>query len=131
MTKKTLANRPLTGKQRAMILERLKDKTAPNHKIIERAGYKGNEHTRSQIYLENMRKPEIRSKLDDVAIEMEETLITDVRQYRDSDKIQERQFANDTARWIHDKVKGRAKQQLDLTSTSVTLAIDLSGKQDG
>lgn len=122
----------LTPKQQAMITERLKDPTAPNATIIKRAGYKitgsktAQTNTASQIYLENMRKPEIASKLEPVVDEIEEALITTVRRYKDSDKLPEVIEAMNNARWIHDKVKGKAKQSVDLNTTSVTLSIDLT-----
>lgn len=117
----------MTGKQQAMITERLKDKTASNAEIIKRAGYKvSSVQSASQIYLENLKKPEIASRLEPIVDEMEETLITDVRKFRDSEKLGERQLANDTARWIHDKVRGRATQKIEQTTTGVTLTIDLA-----
>jgi len=125
----------MTGKQKAMIVERLKDKTASNAEIIKRAGYQisgtGNKatNTASQIYLENLRKPEIASKLNDVVEEMETVLTTTVREYAKSDKQWERTLANDNAKWIHDKVKGKAVQQVQTTSTAVNIQIDLSTPQ--
>lgn len=117
----------MTGKQHAMVTERLKDKTAPNHLIIKRAGYGAkNNHTRAQQYLENMKKPEIRSLLDNVVDEMEEVLTTTVRRYKDSDKLGEVTLANDNARWIHDKVKGKATQRIEQHSTTVNLNLDLT-----
>lgn len=122
----------LTGKQQAMIAERLKDKKASNAEIIKRAGYnvKGNgnkaTNTASQIYLENMRRPEIAKRLNDVVDEMEEVLTDTVRRYKDSDKLAEVALANDNAKWIHDKVKGKATQQIDVNSVAVTLNIDLN-----
>jgi phage terminase small subunit len=117
----------MTGKQKAMITERLKDKTASNAEIIKRAGYRVNGvQTASQIYLENMKKPEIASKLNDVVEEMEEVLTTTVRRYRNSDKLPEVILANDNAKWIHDKVAGKATQRIEQTTTGVTLTIDLT-----
>lgn len=60
----------LTGKQNKMIVERTKDTTAPHYEIIRRAGYNVNttttkgKQTATQIYGENMRKPEIQIRID-------------------------------------------------------------------
>jgi hypothetical protein len=118
----------MTGKQKQMIVERLKDKTASNAEIIRRAGYRVNGiQSASQIYLENLKKPEIASKLNDVVEEMETVLTTTVRDYAKSDKQWERTLANENAKWIHDKVKGKATQKIEQSTTGVTLNIDLTG----
>ena len=124
----------MTGKQRAMVAERLKDPKASNAEIIKRSGYAisgtGNKatNTASQIYLENMRNPEIASLLNNVVDEVESVLVTTVRDYAQSDKQWERTLANDNAKWIHDKVRGKAKQQIDVQSTSVNISINLTSE---
>lgn len=115
-----------------MIAERLKDPKASNAEIIKRAGYnisgRGNKatNTASQIYLENMRNPEIASKLANVVDEMETVLTTTVRRYKDSEDIREVELANDNAKWIHDKVHGKATQRVESHSTSVNLNLSLN-----
>jgi hypothetical protein len=60
----------LTEKQHKMIVERTKDTTAPKYEIIKRAGYQVDTTTQkgkqvaSQIYGENMKKPEIQRRID-------------------------------------------------------------------
>lgn len=121
-------NKKLTPKQEKMIAERLKDKTAPNYEIIRRAGYNAKTiHAQSQQYLENMNKPEIASRLAPVVDEIEQALITTVRRYKDSDKLPEVIEAMSNARWIHDKVKGKAVQQIQTTSNKLSIHIDLTG----
>jgi hypothetical protein len=117
----------MTGKMKAMVAERLKDRKASNAEIIKRAGYKVNGvQVASQIYLENMNKPEIASKLANVADEMETVLTTTVRRYKDSDDVREVTLANDNAKWIHDKVHGKATQRIESSSTSVNLNLSLN-----
>lgn len=117
----------MTGKQKAMIAERLKDSKASNAEIIKRAGYNVNTiQSASQQYLENMKKPEIASRLEPVVDEIEDALITTVREFKSSDKQWERTLAMDNAKWIHDKVKGKAVQQIESRSVGVTLTIDLT-----
>lgn len=124
-------NKRLTPKQEKMIVERLKDKTAPNYEIIKRAGYNSKTvHAQSQQYLENMNKPEIASRLAPVVDEIEEALITTVRRYKDSEKLPEVIEAMNNARWIHDKVKGKAVQQIQTTSNKLIISIDLTGSLD-
>lgn len=118
----------LTRKQRAMIKERLSDKTATNAEVIKRAGYNvSNNHSAAQQYLENMNKPEIAKALDNVAEEMEDTLITVVRRYKDSEELREVQEATTNARWIHDKAKGKATQRVETSATTVNINLDLTG----
>ena len=123
----------MTGKQKAMVVERLKDPKASNAEIIKRAGYRisgtGNKatNTASQIYLENMRNPEIASQLDNVVDEIETVLINTVRDYAKSEKLGQRILATDTAKWIHDKVRGKATQRTEVSTSTITLSIDLTG----
>jgi hypothetical protein len=117
----------MTGKMKAMVAERLKDRKASNAEIIKRAGYKVNGiQTASQIYLENMKKPEIASKLQNVVDEMEDVLTTTVRRYKSSNDVREVTLANDNAKWIHDKVHGKATQHVEQHSTSVNLNLSLN-----
>ena len=130
-TQQFAPNKQLTPKQEKMIVERLKDKTAPNYEIIKRAGYNAKTiHAQSQQYLENMNKPEIASRLEPVVDEIEEALITTVRRYKDSDKLPEVQEAMNNARWIHDKVKGKATQRTEVASTKLSINIDLTGSTE-
>ncbi len=129
-TQQFAPNKQLTPKQEKMIVERLKDKTAPNYEIIKRAGYNAKTiHAQSQQYLENMNKPEIASRLEPVVDEIEEALITTVRRYKDSDKLPEVQEAMNNARWIHDKVKGKATQKIEQQSIKLVISIDLTGTE--
>ena len=121
----------LTGKQQAMIIERLKDPTAPNSDIIKRAGYTAKSiSAQSQQYIQNLKIPEIASRLEPVVDEIEEALITTVRRYKDSDKLPEVQEAMNNARWIHDKVKGKATQRTEVASTKLSINIDLTGSTE-
>lgn len=116
----------LTGKQAQMIKQRLKDKTATNAEVIKRSGYNvTSDHTASQIYLENMKNPEIRKWLDSTIDEMEDTLLTTVRRYRNSSELDEVKEATTNARWIHDKLKGKATQRIEQHSTTVKLSLSL------
>lgn len=110
-----------------MIAERLKDPKAPNSEIIKRAGYNAKTvFAQSQQYLENMKKPEIASRLEPIVDEIEQVLIDNVREFKKSDKQWERQLSNENAKYIRDVVRGKAIQQIKTTTTGVTLTIDLT-----
>lgn len=126
--KKPIAKpRPLTTKQRLFvkhIIDNPKasatEAAAQTYNVIKRK-------TAEAIATENLAKPSIISALAAHNQTIENTLINTVTEYQDEDKQWKRTLAVDTAKYIHDKIHGKAKQQLDITSTSVTLAIDLTG----
>lgn len=117
----------MTYKQKNMIKERLKDPAASNAEIIRRSGYnvqktgKNPSSVASNIYLENMKVPEIRNRLEAVTDEIEEVLIKNVRQFSMSRTPWKRQMSNENAKWIHDKAKGKAVT----TSVNTNLNINL------
>ncbi len=122
----------MTGKQAAMITERLKDTKASNAEIIKRAGYKVNGvHTASQIYLENLKKPEIASILHDHLEEAERGMLEIAEYSKDMGKT----FSKEGAAYagvavsaykdIQDRIKGKPKQQMEISSTSVNLNLSL------
>jgi hypothetical protein len=124
----------MTGKQRAMVTERKKDLKATNAEIIKRAGYKTNDvHTASQIYLENMKRPEIASILNDYVSKAEQGVIEIAEYSKDMGKT----FSKEGAAYasvalsaykdVQDRVKGKPKQQMEITSTSVNLNLSLRG----
>lgn len=128
----------MTGKQRAMIEERLKDPKASNAEIIKRAGYdirgEGNKatNTASQIYLENMRNPEIASILND-ALEEAERGVLEIASYsknfgREGGKegASYAAVALSAYKDVQDRVKGKATQKIESTSTSVNLNLSLT-----
>ncbi len=129
----------MTGKQRAMIEERLKDPKASNAEIIKRAGYNisgdGNKatNTASQIYLENMRNPEIASILNDHLEEAERGVLEIAEYSKDMGKTFSKEGASYAAvalaayRDVQDRIKGKPKQQMEVRSTSVNLNLSLKG----
>lgn len=127
----------MTGKQKAMIEERLKDPKASNAEIIKRAGYnvrgEGEVATRtaSQIYYENLKKPEIASILHDHLLEAERGVLEIAEYSKDMGKTFSKEGASYAAvalaayRDVQDRVKGKPIQQIQQTSTSVNLNLSL------
>lgn len=83
--------------------------------------------TANDIARTNLQKPAVRSYLEGHSDMIEQTLINTVKDYGQSDDIKERTLAVNTGEWIHDKIHGKAKQQIDIRSQAITLNIDLTG----
>jgi phage terminase small subunit len=75
--------------------------------------------TAATISNENLKKPEIISALQLHNELIESTLIGTVKQYGRSKKLGERSLAVDTAKYIHDKIHGKATQRTESTSNSL------------
>ena len=78
------------------------------------------------IASENLTKPNIVSELSKYNNLVENTLINTINDYSKSDKLGFRSLAVDTSKYIHDKIHGKAIQQIETHSTGVTLNIDLT-----
>lgn len=125
-TKTSKQTKPLTRKQQAFVNTLLNNPKLSATQAVKQTYNVNNDNTASSIASENLRKPEIISKLQNYNELVENTLITDVIEYNNSDDINQRKLANDTARYIHDKINGKARQLTEVTSTGVTLNIDLT-----
>lgn len=116
-----------------MVEERKKDLTASNAEIIKRAGYKAKDvHSASQQYLENLKKPEIASALEKYLNQAEEGVIEIAEYSKDMGKTFSKEGASYAAvalsayKDIQDRVKGKATQKIETTSTSVNLNLSLT-----
>lgn len=85
-------------------------------------------NTAAQIATDNLKKPQIISALGNVNDLVENTLINDVTEYSKSKNLYERIHANNTAKYIHDKIHGKATQRTEVTATSLSVNIDLTGE---
>ena len=61
---------------------------------------------------------------------VENSIITTINRYKDSDQLEEVKEAMQNARWVHDKVHGKATQKLETTSKVLVLNIDLTTEDD-
>ena len=121
-----------------MVAERIKDPKASNAEIIKRAGYniqgEGNKatNTASQIYLENMRNPEIASILDNHVEEAERGVLEIAEYSKDMGKTFSKEGASYAAvalsayKDVQDRVRGKPTQRVEQHSTTVTLGLSLS-----
>lgn len=77
----------------------------------------------------NLKNPRIISKLQDFNELVESALINTVRDWGEDDTPRKREIALDSAKYIHDKVHGKATQRIEQKSEVVRIAIDMSAKQ--
>jgi len=87
-------------------------------------------HTAGDIAHTNLKKPEIQMELLKHSNMIEDSIITTINRYKDSDKLGEVQEAMTNARWAHDKIHGKATQKIEQQSTSVNISIDLTQTED-
>lgn len=125
--KQAVQLKPLTRKQKAFadtILNKPKQsatETAMQTYDIE------NRNTARAIASENLAKPSIQSYLEQHSDLTEQTIVNTIKEYAVSDDIKQRTLAITSSQWVHDKIHGKAKQQIDVRSQAITLNIDLTG----
>jgi len=128
---KSLADRvkepaKLTRKQAAFVRHLVEN---PKESATE-AAYQtydvANRGVAEQIAFDNLRKPSIVTELSKYNNLVENTLINTLNDYKDSTHLGERSLAIDTAKYVHDKIHGKAKQSLDIQHTKVSIQIDLT-----
>lgn len=85
----------------------------------------------SSIAAENLTKPAIKMALGKANDLVESTLTTVVEEWGSSTDVQERSLAINTARYIHDKIHGKATQRTEVTSNVVSISLDLTGGDAG
>lgn len=121
---KKTTSKPLTRKQEAFVNELLADKKmSGTQAVLKTYGKPDKElsyHTAGQIAHENLRKPEIVSRLAEHNSMIESVLTNTVQEYGYSDKIQERSLAVDTSKWLHDKIHGKAVQKSSSVNMNFT-----------
>lgn len=75
-------------------------------------------------------KPQVQSELAKYTNLLENTLITTVRDWGNHEKPRQREIAQNAVFFMHDKIHGKAKQSIDVQSTSVKLTLDLTQSLD-
>src|SRR5436853_231891 len=111
----------LTRKQSAFVKHIIDNPKASATEAAKESYNTNNSVTAGAIAYENLKKPQIIMALNNHNELIENTIINTINRYKDSDKLQEVQEATTNARWVHDKIHGKAKQQLDIQSTSVKI----------
>lgn len=136
MTKKPAVSplKPLTRKQK-LFVQHIIDNPKSSGKAAAIAAYNTTtEKSAEVIASENLRKPEIMAFLDEHARLAKETVLDVIetsRRHMNSgtkDGAAYAAVALNGGKDILDRVYGKAKQSLEVNSTSITLSIDLSGR---
>jgi len=129
-TKSIKNNKPLTRKQRAFVEELVNNPKQSATQAVLKTYNTTDYHTAGDIAHTNLKKPEIVTELAKYNNMVENSIITTINRYKDSDQLEEVKEAMQNARWVHDKVHGKATQKLETTSKVLTLNIDLTSTED-
>ena len=107
---------------------------ATEHKIPIKQAYKmayntdgyTSENAIEQEASRTLRNPSVVNELAKYSNKSEYVLNNILNDYGNSSKLGERSLAQDTAKYIHDKIHGKATQKIEQHSTSVNLNLDLT-----
>ena len=123
--------RPLTRKQQVFVNHILENPKDSYTKAAQKAYNTNNARTASVVAAENLAKPSIIMALGKANDRVEQVLTRVIDDWGDSEDTKERGLALDTAKYIHDKIHGKATQKIQSTTSVVTLSVDLSGGSAG
>lgn len=133
-TKPIKNNRPLTRKQRAFVEELVNNpKQSATQAVLKTYGTPDKPTTyatANDIARTNLQKPSIQTELAKYNNMVENSIITTINRYKDSEQLEEVKEAMQNARWVHDKVHGKATQKLETTSKVLNISIDLTNNDD-
>lgn len=119
----------LTKKQKVFVEEYIKPKVSGKEAAKKAYGKPDkplSERTAEQIAYENLRKPSIKSYLSNYNDIVEESLINVVKDWGREENTRKREIALNNAQYIHDKVHGKATQQIETKQSVVSISIDLT-----
>ncbi len=123
-------NRKLTGKQKAFVKELIdnpkQSATKAAIKAYSEPGKVISPTVAGTIAHENLKKPAIISKLQNYTDLVESALVNTVSDWASEDAPRKREIALDAAKFIHDKVHGRATQKVEMQSQQVVITIDMT-----
>lgn len=128
-------NRKLTKKQEAFVKELLDNPKQPASKAVTKAYSEPGKppvvgNVAKTLAYENLKKPAIISKLQDYTDLVESALVGTVEDWSKEDAPRKREIALDAAKFIHDKVHGRATQKVEMQSQQVVITIDMTKPAD-
>ena len=129
-TKPIKNNKPLTRKQRAFVEELVNNPKQSATQAVLKTYNTTDYHTAGDIAHTNLKKPEIVTELAKYNNMVENSIITTINRYKDSEQLEEVKEAMQNARWVHDKVHGKATQKLETTSKVLNISIDLTNNDD-
>jgi len=129
-TPKTPKPKTLTPKQRAFVDELVNNpKQSATQAVLKTYGSPENPPTYASardIASSNLAKPLIITELAKYNNMVENVLINTINDWGSEENTRKREIAVDTAKYVHDKIHGRAIQQIQSTTNSITLSIDLT-----
>ena len=127
-------DKPLTKKQAAFVKELVDDPKMSGTQAALKTYGRGDKElspvTAASIAYENLRKPQIVSKLGNYNQLVESALIGTLEDYKESDKVSERSLSVDIAKYVHDKIHGKATQRMEVQTNKVSINIDLTSSQE-
>lgn len=105
------ANRPLTPKQREFVRRMTSgEKITPTRAVMETYNVV-KPTTAGAMSKELQNNPKIQMALAAHSSLAEETIVSAIMDYKDSDKQWQRTLAVESSKWVHDKLFGKAVQQ--------------------
>lgn len=120
--------RPLTRKQQAFIKHLVDNPKSSATEAAAQSYEIVNRNTAKSIATENLTKPAIRSELAKYNGMLESALIKTVDDWKDHEKPRQREIAMDVAKYVHDKVHGKATQRVEQHTETVSISINLNKK---
>ncbi len=126
MKTKTKTLKPLTSKQAAFVKHLVNNPKDSATEAAAQTYRTSNRMVAKSIATENLSKPAIQTELAKYNDLVENSLINTINDWQSSDKVGERALAMEQARFVHDKIHGKATQRAELHATGITLNIDLT-----
>lgn len=118
----------LTPKQQAFV-QHLIDNPKSTKTEAYKSAYNVNTTNTNTLHPEASRTaslPQVKQALELNSDVFESVIVNTAKQWGNSDKTRERELALQASYYGHDKIHGKAKQQIEQTITGVTLHIDLT-----
>jgi hypothetical protein len=112
--------RKLTEKQRAYVRMRLDNPKMTKTRAAMSVYNASSPQSANAIATSLEKKPQIQSALMAYSDLAESTIVGAIQEYRDSDKQWQRTLAVESSKWVHDKVHGKAVQQVNNINQNFT-----------
>lgn len=116
----------LTRKQEAFVKELIENPKQSATQAVMKTYNVNNAKTASVVATENLAKPSIQSHLHNASDMVERVLEKTVEDWGNEENTQKRALAIDTAKYIHDKVHGKATQKVVTENSSVVINLSLN-----
>lgn len=124
-----ITNKPLTRKQSAFVKHLIEHPKDSATEAIVQTYNVTNRKTAQSLATENMSKPVIISELAKHNTNIEQIIVDKTFKLSSSEKLEEVKEGLLNARWMHDKINGKATQKIEQQSTKLVISIDLTGTE--